>query len=172
MSNAIGGQVALTLLSNSEKEEATIYWNDSLSLDETKKLNVEIRAALSVPPSASGVQAVWGLAQAWIDGPGNNARYLQFGVTANNKLLLLSNDGINTFSVAAAFLNTPSTQIALDTNMHVFRIDLSNPADIAFYVDGARVNAVGSITWGATATNSLMQAYLWPTSRAGPASRP
>ena len=160
VSNAAGGQAALTLVSTSEKEEATLTWNDNLSLDETKKLNIEIRAALSVPPSASGVQAVWGLAQAWIDGPANNARYLQFGVTANNALLLLSKDGINTYSIAAAYLATPTTQITLDTNFHMFRIDSSNPADIGFYVDGARVNAVGSITWSATAANSIMQPYL------------
>ena len=44
--------------------------------------------------------------------------------------------------------------------MHLFRIDWSNQSDIAFYYDGNRVNALGSVTWTATAgANSIMQPW-------------
>lgn len=159
VSDAAGGQAALTLTATAEKEEATLYWNDNLALDVTKRLNVEWTAALSVAPSATGVQAVFGLAQAWIDGPSNNARYLQFGFTANNTLLLLSKDGVNTFSLSAALIATPSAPITVDANPHLYAIDASDPTDIAFFFNGNRVNAKGSVTWGATPANSLMQIY-------------
>jgi len=158
VANAVGGQAALTLLANSEKEEATLYWNDNLSFDMTKRFQIEWTNTLSVAPSAASVQAVFGVAQAWIDGPDNNARYLQFGFTANNGLLCRSKDGTNTYSVAAAPIST-GVAITVDTNPHLYRIDLSDLTDVAFYYDGNRVNTKGSITWSASSANSLMQLY-------------
>jgi hypothetical protein len=160
VANAPGGQAALTLLANNEAEEASIYWNDNLALDVTKRLNFEARIALSVAPSAAGVQAVFGVAQAWAATPDGNARYLEFGATANNGLLIRSKDGVTTFSQAAAYIATPSSAILLDTNFHMFRIDASDPTDVAFYFDGNRVNPKGSVTWAATSANSLTQPYL------------
>jgi hypothetical protein len=160
VANSVGGQIALTLAATSEKEEASLYFNDNLAFDVTKRLNGQFNATLSVPPSASGVQAVWGFSQAWADGPNNGTRYLEFCCTANNTLLCRSKDGVNTYSITAALLATPSTAITVDTNPHVFRIDASNPADVIFTMDGNRVNAFGSVTWGATAgANSVMQPY-------------
>jgi hypothetical protein len=159
VSNAAGGQSALTLLANSEKEEATLYWNDNLSFDITKRFQIEWTNTLTVAPSAAGVQAVFGVAQAWIDGPDNNARYLEFGFTANNTLLCRSKDGVNTYSVTAALIATPTVSITVDTNPHLYRIDVSDPTDVAFYFDGNRVNAKGTVTWGATSANSLTQIY-------------
>ena len=78
VSNAACGQVALALTSTSEKEDAVLYWNDALTIDVTKIASIEVRAALSVAPSAAGVQMVLGLAAAWIDGPDNNTHYLEF----------------------------------------------------------------------------------------------
>jgi hypothetical protein len=78
VANAIGGQVACTLAATSEKEDCVLYWGDNLGLDCTKGLQFETRALLSVTPSATGVQAVWGVAGPWIDGPQNNTCYLEF----------------------------------------------------------------------------------------------
>lgn len=155
--NATGGQIQLALAATSEKEDCVLYWNDNLSVDVTKVASWEARAALTVAPSAAGVQMVMGLAAAWIDGPDNNTHYLEFGTTANANLLLRSQDGTTQSSIAA--LNA-GVAVALDTNFHVFRISAENPADIAFYFDGNRVNAVGSIGYAAIGANAILQPYM------------
>jgi hypothetical protein len=117
----------------------------------------ECRAALTVPPSAASVQAVFGLAAAWIDGPDNNVKYLEFGATANANLLVRSQDGTTQSSIAAA---VAGAAVALDTAFHVFRIDASDVTDVGFYYDGNRVNAKGSITYAATGANAILQPYM------------
>src|SRR5260221_575479 len=69
--NASGGQVQLALTATSEPQDAALYWNDNLAIDATKAAVWEARIALSVPPSAAGVQVVFGLASVWIAGPDN-----------------------------------------------------------------------------------------------------
>jgi hypothetical protein len=156
--NSAGGQIACTLLATSEAEEASLYFNDSLCVDTTKIGQAEWRAALSVAPSAAGVLAALGLGSAWVGGPTNTARYMQFGWTANGNLLIQSKDGQgNTYSFAAAQIG--GAAIVSDTASHIFRIDWSNPADIAFFYDGNRVNAVGSVVWAATGANAILQPW-------------
>src|SRR5579872_1244121 len=53
VANGAGGQIACTLTATSEKQDAALYWNDSLSLDATKGLVWQCRAQLSVLPSAA-----------------------------------------------------------------------------------------------------------------------
>jgi hypothetical protein len=157
VSNATGGQMQLALAATNEGEDGTLYWNDNLAIDVTKGAVFEARVALSAPPSVAGAQVVFGLAAAWISGPDNNVKYLQFGCTANNSLLVRSQDGTTQNSIAAS---SGGAAITLDTNFHVFRIDASNVADIGFYFDGARVNAVGSVAYTATGANAILQPYL------------
>lgn len=154
--NASGGQVQIALAATSEKEDAALYWNDNLAIDVTKIAVWEARVALSVAPSAAGVQAVFGLAAAWIDGPDNNVKYLEFGCTANGNLLVRSQDGTTQNSIAAA---VNGVAVVLDTNFHTFRISAENVSDIAFYYDGNRVNANGSVTYVATGAGSILQPY-------------
>jgi hypothetical protein len=157
ISNATGGQLQLALTATSEKQDAALYWNDNLAVDVTKGAVFECRSALTVPPSAASVQAVFGLAAAWIDGPDNNVKYLEFGATANANLLVRSQDGATQSSIAAA---VAGAAVALDTAFHVFRIDASDVTDIGFYYDGNRVNAKGSITYAATGANAILQPYM------------
>lgn len=157
VSNATGGQLQLALTATSEKQDAVLYWNDNLAVDVTKGAVFECRAALTVPPSAASVQAVFGLAAAWIDGPDNNVKYLEFGATANNALLVRSQDGTTQNSIAAS---VAGSAVALDTNFHVFRIDASDVTDIGFYYDGNRVNAKASIAYAATGANAILQPYI------------
>jgi len=152
VANAIGGQVACTLTSASQKQDAVLYWGDNLSLDCTKGLQFETRAQLSVLPSAAGAQAVWGLASVWIDGPQNNTCYLEFSAQANGAVLVTAFDGVTTTSVASGVT-------VLATEWHQYRIDASNIADVGFYIDGARVNAVGSVNFAATGTLAVLQPY-------------
>jgi hypothetical protein len=153
VANAIGGQVSCTLAATSEKEDCVLYFGDNLGLDCTKGLIFETRSLLAVTPSASGVQAVWGVASAWIDGPQNNTCYMEFSAQANGAVLVTAFDGVTTTSVASGV--TVGT-----TDWHIYRIDASNLADVAFYIDGNRVNADNSISFAATGTLAVLQPYL------------
>ena len=75
-------------------------------------------------------------------------------------LLVYALDGVQT-AVSVAAKQIGGSAITTDTtNSHLYRIDWSNNSDIVFYVDGNRVNAVGSVTWTATAgANSVMQPW-------------
>ena len=158
VANGSGGLIANTLLATSEAEEASLYFNDSLAVDTTKIGQAEWRAALSVAPSAAGVQAFVGLGSAWVGGPQNLARYVGFGWSASGALLIWSKDGAgNTYSFAAAPIG--GSAIVSDANYHIFRIDWSNAADVGFYYDGNRVNAVGSVVWAATGANAVLQPW-------------
>lgn len=157
VTNGAGGQMALTLTSTSEKQDATLYANDARNTDATKNVRFEARAALSVLPSAAGVQMVMGLAGNWIDGPDNNLFYVEFGCTANGALLCRSQDGVTQKSIAAA---NSGAAVTLDTAFHTFRIAVFSATDVGFFFDGNRVNAVGSIPFAATGANAILQPYF------------
>jgi hypothetical protein len=152
VSNAGGGQIACTLAGPSEKEDAALYWNDSLSLDVTKGLVWQARAQLSVLPSAAGVEAVWGVGSAWIDGPDNRSYYICFGATANGTILMKSQD-----QVTQNAISTGLTVAA--TDWHNYRIDCTSPTDIKFFIDGVRYGTTGQIAFAATGANAILQAY-------------
>lgn len=153
VANAAGGQIACALTATSEKEDAALYWNDSLSLDATKGLVWQCRSQLSVLPSAAGVQSVWGLSSAWIDGPDNASKYIEFGATANGTILLRSQDGTTQNSI-----NSGVTVLA--TDFHNYRIDVTDPTDVKFFIDGVQVSATGAIKFAATGANAILQSYL------------
>ncbi len=157
--NSVAGTVSCTLAATSEAEEAGLYWNDSLSFDMTKFGMVEWRAALSVLPTGVAGAAI-GVGSAWVSGGlPSFARYLAFGWAASGALRIYALDGVQgAVNLAAAPIG--GSAITSDTNQHYFRIDWSNNADIVFYYDSNRVNAVGSVTWTATAgANSIMQPW-------------
>lgn len=154
-----GGLMACTLLSTSEAEEASLYFNDSLQIDTTRNGCWEWRSLLSVAPSAAGVQAFLGLGTAWVGGPLNLARYMGFLWNGSGALSVVAKDGAgNTESIAAAPIG--GSAITTDTTtQHYYRISWENQADIAFFVDGNRVNAVGSVPWAPTGTNGVFQPW-------------
>ena len=152
VANAIGGQLACTLLATSEKEDAVLYWNDSKSIDITKGAHFEARAQLSVLPSAAGVQAVWGLASNWIDGPDNNTCYIEFGATANGTILMRSFDGVTQLSAATGVTVTTA-------DWHTYRIGCNNLADVGFFIDGVQQNTNGQFNIAATGTLAVLQPY-------------
>jgi hypothetical protein len=152
VSNAAGGQVACALTATSEKQDAALYWNDSLALDATKGLQWQCRSQLSVLPSAAGVQSVWGMSSAWIDGPDNASKYIEFGATASGAILLRSQDGTTQNSIASGVT-------VLATDFHVYAIDASDVTDIKFFIDGVQVSATGAIKFAATGASAILQTY-------------
>ena len=159
LSSAGAGIAQLALTSTSEKQDAVLYSADALNWDMTKNAVFEARIALTVPPSAAGVQVVFGLAAAWIDGPDNNTRYVEFGCTANANLLVRTQDGVTQNSIAAAQIG--GSPIVLDTNFHIFRIRaVGANGDLEFSFDGNRVNAVNSVAFTKVDATAILQPYV------------
>jgi len=151
--NAIGGQVACTLTSASQKQDAVLYWSDQLAIDVTKGAHFEARFKLSTLPSAAGVQAVVGLAAPWIDGPDNNTCYLQIGATANGALLIRSYDGVTQISAAAGLT-------LANTDWCIARISCSDITNVSMWLNGAKATTEGQINFAATGSLAVLQPYL------------
>lgn len=152
LANAAGGIVQCAIDATAEKQEATLYWGDQKGLDVTKGLVFEARAKLSVLPSAAQVQAVFGLAANWIDGPDNVAEYLQFGATGSGAILLRSQDGTTQSSVASGVS-------VLATDWHVYRIDATEVTDIRYFIDGVQVSVTKALAFAASGANAVLQPY-------------
>lgn len=153
VSNGAGGQVACTLTSTSEKQDAALYWNDSLSLDATKGLVFQARAQLSVLPSAAGVEVALGLQSAWIDGPDNAAEFLHFKAIANGTIQMSCFDGTTT--------TTASTGLTVATaDFHNYRIDATDVTDVKFFIDGVQYSTPGQFKFAATGASAILQPYL------------
>jgi len=153
VADAAGGAIACTLTSTSEKQDAALYCGDQRNFDVTKGLVFEARFKFAVLPSAAAVQTVLGLSDDWIDGPDNASYYLQVGATANGALVYRSKDGVNTVSTSAGVTLTTA-------DWAIVRIDASDVTDVAYYINGDRVNAAGSVAFAATGANAILQPYM------------
>ena len=161
LNNVSGGILQLALTATSEAEESSLYANDILQYGTTGTTvgQVEWRSQLTVAPT-SGAQAFLGLGSAWVGSPLTLAIYMGFLWNGSAGLTLVLKDGNgHNYSINAAQIG--GSAITTDTaNYHVYRIDWSNPADIAFFVDANRVNAVNSMAWGPTSTaNGVLQPW-------------
>ena len=159
VANAAGGVMQCALAATSEAEEAGLYFNDSLVFNTQSVGQIEWRSQLAVAPS-SGAQAFLGVGSAWVGGPLNLARYMGFIWNGSAALFITTKDANgDTYSFAAAPIG--GSAITTDTAAyHVYRIDWSNASDVAFYVDGNRVNAVGSVVWNpSSAANAILQPW-------------
>ena len=151
VANSGGGIIALATDATSELQEATLYANDMLNWDMTKYASYETRAAMSVLPTVNNV-AVFGLHSAWINGPTAFAAYTHFSVGVGGLVSMQSYDGTNTFNI--------STGVSLVAGVfHAFRIDVTNPANVRFFIDGTEYNTPGQITFGATGSLAILQPY-------------
>jgi hypothetical protein len=156
VANAIAGVVGLALDSTSEKQEATLYFGDSLEFDVTKSLEWEAVVELPVLPSVAAVEMVWGVQSVWIDGPDNAAEYVEFQAMASGAVNVRTYDGTTAASHASGVTLTTS-------GYHVFRIDCSDVTNIQFYIDGAKVSPVPPATpmaFAATGTSAVLQPYF------------
>lgn len=153
VASAAGGQIACTLTNASQKQDALLYFGDQKGFDVTKGLVFEARIKLSVLPSATGVQAVWGLASDWIDGPDNNTCYLQMGASGSGAVSVRSFDGATTISAASGVTLTTADWI-------ICRIDATDITNVQMYINGAGVTTAGQINFAATGTLAVLQPYF------------
>jgi hypothetical protein len=156
VANAIAGVVSMALDSTSEKQEASVYFADSLEFDVTKYLEWEAVVQLQTLPSAAAVEMVWGLSSAWIDGPDNASYYVDFQCLANGAVNCRAYDGTTTTSKSSGVTLTAA-------GFHVFRLDCSDVTNLQFYIDGVKVSPTGSaagIPFAATGANAVLQPYF------------
>jgi hypothetical protein len=151
VANSPGGVVQLALDATSEKQEASLYSNDQLNWDVTKTATFEARIAASVLPTGV-VEMVWGFRSAWIDGPDNFSDYLDFQMLGSGAVNCRSKDGITTPS-------TPSGITLVAGAFHNFRIDATDPTNVAWSIDNVQVN-VPRISFAATGAAAILQPYI------------
>ena len=157
--NAAGGVMQCALAATSEAEEASLYFNDSLVFNTLSVGQIEWRSQLAVIPTGVA-QAFLGVGTAWVGGPLNLARYMGFIWNSSGALYITTKDANgDTYSFAAAPIG--GSAITTDAVLyHIYRIDWSNLSDVAFFVDGNRVNAVGSVIWNpSSAANGILQPW-------------
>ena len=172
LSNGVNGQMQCALAATSEAEEASLYFNDALSFNTISAAQAEWRSQLGVVPTLVAT-AFLGLGSAWVGGPTALSRYIGFYWNGSGALTLISKDGNgDTYSLAAAPIG--GSAITVDATLfHTYRIDFSNLNDVAFYYDGNRVNAVGSVVWNpSSAANAVLQPFhtVYKASGAGVAT--
>lgn len=156
VANAQGGVMQCALAATSEKEEATLYQNDQLTWDPTKTVIYQARVNLSVLPSVSGVEAVWGLSSAWIDGPDNATNYIEFGCNGSGGVNMRVQDGVSQRAVATGFV--------ADTNYHLYRIEMDQSGVLHFYIDGVEYSSsLSPLTYAGTAALQLYHSVYKPS---------
>lgn len=152
VANYSGGLMRVALDATDEKQEATLYQNDSLGWDMTKCAMFEARISNHVVPGA-GVELVFGLHSAWIDGPDNAAYYARFQETGNGSVNFQTKDGVNTISKA-------STTVMVADAFHIFRIDATDPTNVRFFIDGVEVSTAHQMSFAAVGANAVLQPYF------------
>ena len=153
VTNYPGGLVRCSLDATSEKQEASLYAADVLNWDMTKTAVIEFRVSNHVLPSAAGVEMVYGLHSAWIDGPDNASFYADFQQLANGTVNFRTKDGVQTLSYAS------SVVMAVDT-FHNFRIDATDVTNMRFFIDNVEVSTKGQMSFAATGANAILQPYF------------
>lgn len=152
VASAIGGQVACTLTSASQKQDAALYWGDQKGIDITRGIVFEGRIRMPVLPSAAEVQMAFGLFSDWIDGPDNNTCFVSVGALASGALNIKTFDGTTTISASSGVTLTAS-------DWAIVRIDMTDLADVRVFIDGEQATATGQINFTATGTLAVLQPY-------------
>lgn len=148
VSKAINGVMQLSLAGSSEKEEATLYFNDALCFEATQGLVFESRFGAPVLPTGTAV-AVVGLFGTWVDNPDANAVSARFKINTAGTVLCEVTNGTNLTSAAA------SNGLVLGTaDNHIGRIELLDVTNVRFFLDGSDVTPVGT-TFAITETGTL-----------------
>lgn len=175
-----GGVIACTLTADDQKQDAALYWNDQLTLPLNTAavsgavgcgLIFEARVRLAVlPTTATAVtaRAIWGLAGAWADNAVSATRAIFSCEGGGDGLIKASTDDNTTDSG----LITTATSVTA-AQWATYRIDLTDPTSIKFYIDGTRVASGTTFSMiGAPTASVVLQPYVsvMKTNKAGVAT--
>jgi len=150
VANAHAGELALSLAATDEAEDAVLYQGDTTAVDIDSKPVFECRARVATP--GSGVTAVFGLAGDHHLDKDSVARHAWFRLEGGLDLLVETDDGTIDNDDADTLLNLTSG------TYYTFRIDLADPAEVKFFVDGQRVLA--DTTFDMSNFTGRLQPYL------------
>lgn len=166
-----GGVIACTLGAQNEKQDAALYFTDNVVFplnDATATgkggcgLIFEARCRFAVIPAhdAGGeAHGFIGMAAAWADNGVVALTLNRIGFRAQGANLGLVYAETDDGTTDSGLITTGKT--VLLTEWHVYRFDASNPADVRFYIDGARVCASTTFTVvGAPTASVTLQPYL------------
>jgi hypothetical protein len=148
-----GGNAVLTFTNDATQQEAgVIAAGNSLDWDISKGLIIEFRARLSVLPTGTTEAHLGILGQAQADdsqicAADEYAEHAVFSFDGNGICIINTDDGTNEGTGVA----TGVTVIA--TDMHIYRIDFTDDANVLFYIDGVGV---------ATTTTFMMDDIVSP----------
>lgn len=134
VASGTNGQVALTLTSASEKQEAGIYFGDNAPFLPGQGLVFEARVCVSVTPTLLS-DICWGMCGAYVEDIDATGSHAVFKVDESTAVVCESDDTVLDVD------DTATAVVAGTTTWRVYRIDLSDAADVKFYIDGNRVAA-------------------------------
>jgi hypothetical protein len=156
-----GGNAVLTFTSDATQQEAGILAaGNSLDWDPTKGLIFETRIQFSTLPTLL-TEAHWGFL-----GEGQTDDKQIVSAEDYKKYCVFTADGsgvitINCDDNVAGAEHAVSTGITvLNTDYHVYRIDITNIADIKFYIDGVGVATTTTFTLDSLVADTLQPIAL------------
>lgn len=150
VADAHGGEFALALAVTSEAQDAVLYHGDTKNFDVDSKLIIEFRAKVATP--GSGVTAVFGLAGDHDLDKDSIAQSAWFRLEGGLDLLVETDDGTTDVDDLDTTVNLVSG------TYNTFRIDLTDPSDVKFYVDQVRV--ASATTFDMSAFSGRLQPYF------------
>lgn len=143
-----------------EAQSAYLHTNDNLQFSIVNGLVFEAKAILSVLPTLAaeaqiGVGCVYGV-------PDNMAYSAWFTADGSGEIFCETDDNATDKTVTSGVT-------VLNSVAHIYKIDMSNVADIKFYIDGVRVAASTTFGFAAVGANALVQPFigLYKASSAG-----
>jgi hypothetical protein len=168
VANQPGGVFRLHLASNSEKEEAVIYRNDSLEFNVDKGLIAEFVVSITTLPTDIA-EMYFGMTSAYVEGvlaSGDNGPLVHavFMLDGSGAVTIHTDDNVSVDNDAVA---TGVTLTASSTARHVFRIDFTDPADVLFFIDGVRVASATTFDMSAGSISLQPLAACFKASGAG-----
>lgn len=148
----VNGAIVCTLTVDDQKQNAEIYFNDELQFSVLQGLVFEARFKAAVLPTLLA-EMVIGLVSAWADGL-DAATYSVFVTLDGSGEIICEKDDNASDESATSGVTLTNADYA------IVRIDCSDPADIKFYVNGARVASGTTFDWAASAANSKVQPII------------
>ncbi|MFQ5489438.1 MAG: hypothetical protein ACE5GE_01845 [Phycisphaerae bacterium] len=150
VTDAHAGEYALTLTAASGAEDAVLYQGDRKTFDIDSELIFECRAKVVTP--GTGTTVVFGLAGDHNLDKDTVAQNVWFRLQGGMDLLVESDDGTTDIDDIDTTVNLVSGAYG------IFRIDLTDPADVRFYMNGQRL--ASTTTFDMSAFTGRLQPYF------------
>ena len=150
VTDAHGGEYALTLTSTSEAQDAVLYQGDRKTFDIDSKLVFECRAKVTTP--GTGVTVVLGLAGDHNLDKDSITENAWFRLEGGLDLLVETDDGTTDND------DQDTTANLVSGTYYVFKIDLTDPSDVKFYLDNQQL--LLSTTFDVSAFSGRLQPYF------------